>query len=179
MGYSEGLNAKRIISEFIIPLLISVLLLVLSLINKSDNSAILNSIKDLNVQLFSILAIQIGFNISSLALIASANKEILNDVFAKQKTDEKSIKAMKQLISSFAYCLIIQSTIITLGIIHYASYDDIMKLKFPIVDWVDTGITYSVRAVYLIWIALIIHSFSIFIRNVFLIYKFILLKIQK
>ncbi|MFK3938930.1 hypothetical protein ACI2JA_15630 [Alkalihalobacillus sp. NPDC078783] len=177
--YSFGFNTKRLIHEFLIPTILAVLLTVLAIYSNNTFDQIFKGINNLNKELFSILAIQIGFNISALALIVSSNKEILAGIFSTQKSEQTNTDNMTQLISSFAYCIVVQTCIVVYGILHFVALDNILlsnisEWKYYFISSENIGYIF-----YCFLIALVIHSFMVFIRNIFLIYKFILIKLKK
>src|SRR5690625_5136295 len=104
-SYSKGFNKKRLLFEFIIPGFLALSTLSIYLLSYSSITTTLLKIKDINSEFFTIIAIQIGFNITSLALIGAFNKETLRDVFSKIREGKKKEKALKQLLASFIYCV--------------------------------------------------------------------------
>lgn len=116
------------------------------------------------------LAIQIGFNITSLTLIVSFNKQGINKIFSSVGLEEKE-DVLKQLISSFIYCIYVQTFILILGIIYSMIYIDVFILAIDLTFTIKIIIA---LVLYCLWIFVILHSLMAFIRNVVLIYKFIL-----
>lgn len=171
-SYSEGFNKKRIFLEFIIPVILSIITLIINLTSESSLTNILINLKIINKDFFTIIAIQIGFNITSLALIGTLNRSTLINAFSKIKEIDKKEKALKQLLSSFIYCVFIQTTIITFGFFYNINIEQITKINFFELNvFIKQIIIYIF---YSIWIGVIFHTFMVTIRNVILIYKFIL-----
>jgi hypothetical protein len=131
----------------------------------------------MNGQIADVVAIQTGFNITCLALIASFNRDTLQKSFSKVQDDSKEA-ALKQLLSSFAYCIFVQTGILILGIWYNTSVEDLLNIDFlRNINQIPKNIT--VYIFYLLWISIILHSFMVFLRNVTLIYKFILVVFKK
>lgn len=99
--------------ELIIPLIFSLLAILILLLSKVTVTTVLLKIKEINSQISPMVAIQTGFNMTCLSLIASFNKD--KNTFAKVQENEKD-SVLKQLISSFAYCVFIQTGILIFGV---------------------------------------------------------------
>ncbi|MHA4262891.1 hypothetical protein ACX17C_28425 [Bacillus cereus] len=174
-SYSEGFNKKRILMEFIIPLTFSLLAILILLLSKITVTTVLLKIKEINSQISPMVAIQTGFNMTCLSLIASFNKD--KNTFAKVQENEKD-SVLKQLISSFAYCVFIQTGILIFGVFYNVILDGVFGLEY--LKKLSTLIkTLTVYTFFSLWLSFIIHSFMVFLRNVILIYKFILASIKK
>lgn len=172
-----GFDKKRLLLEFVIPITITlIVLLIFHLSNWSLNN-ILDKIKEINGHIATIIALQIGFNITSLALISTFNAEKLRNTFSKV-AEEKKEQALKQLIASFVYCIIVQTWIIIFGTVYNTSYQAIIELN-KILSLEPMGQISIVYAVFFIWMTFVIHSLIVFYRNVILIYKFILINVKK
>jgi hypothetical protein len=138
-------------------------------------TTVLLKIKEINSQISPMVAIQTGFNMTCLSLIASFNKD--KNTFAKVQENEKD-SVLKQLISSFAYCVFIQTGILIFGVFYNVILDGVFGLEYlqKLSTFIKTLMVYSF---FLLWLSFIIHSFMVFLRNVILIYKFILASIKK
>ncbi|UJL45804.1 hypothetical protein KFZ58_15660 [Virgibacillus sp. NKC19-16] len=134
---------------------------------------ILMNIKEINSDFFTVIAVLVGFNITSVSLISVFNKDTLRNVFSKLKGGKEKEKVLKQLISSFIYCVFIQIGIIVMGSFYNIIVEDLIKIEFlqGIYNVIKRLVILSL---YALWIGIIFHSFIVSIRNVFLIYKFIL-----
>lgn len=121
------------------------------------------------------VAIQTGFNMTCLSLITSFNKD--KNTFSKVQENEKD-SVLKQLISSFAYCVFIQTGILIFGVFYNVILDGLFGLNYlkELNIFVKKLIAFVFFA---LWLSFIIHSFMVFLRNVILIYKFILVSIKK
>ncbi|MFI8493315.1 hypothetical protein ACIGC1_10450 [Peribacillus butanolivorans] len=175
--YVNGFNKKRISLEIGFPLLIALLTIVISVISDASVTEILQRIEKMNGQIADIVAIQIGFNITCLALIASFNRDTLQHTFSKVQEDSKE-SALKQLLTSFAYCIFVQTGILIFGIAYNTSITDVLNIEF-LKSFKQTWKELLIYSFFLLWLAIILHSFMVFLRNVTLIYKFILVVFKK
>ncbi|WP_077618299.1 hypothetical protein [Bacillus sinesaloumensis] len=176
-SYSEGFNRKRILLELVVPGLIALLSWLITFLSFTSVTEILTKVKETNSEFFTIIAIQIGFNITSLALIGAFNKDKLRSMFAKVKDINKKEKVLKQLLASFIYCVFIQTGIIVVGFFYNINIEDLYKLEYlqKLSTILKNTIVFSL---YPIWIWIIFHSFMVSIRNVVLVYKFILVSFK-
>ncbi|MTW85639.1 hypothetical protein F3157_08180 [Virgibacillus dakarensis] len=130
-------------------------------------------IKDANSDFFTIIAIQIGFNITSLALISAFNKDALRNIFSKIKDSGEKEKALRQLLASFIYCVFIQTGVIVAGFFYNINIEDLYNIEY-IKQMNGMFLKCTVLGLYSIWMWVIFHTFMVSVRNVVLIYKFIL-----
>ncbi|MFJ7310833.1 hypothetical protein [Peribacillus frigoritolerans] len=171
-SYSEGYNFKRILIEIIAPIVITILTILLIFLSDIKVTNILLKVKEMNSQVADIIAIQIGFNITCLALLASFSRDTLHDSFSKVQEGEKE-SVLRQLLSTFTYCVFVQTGIIFLGIIYNTVVDDLMNIEY--LKMVNKNIQLILSyTFFLFWLSFILHSFMVFLRNVSLIHKFIL-----
>lgn len=172
-----GFNRSRLFFEFGIPTIITILILLIFHLSGWSLTNILDRIKEINGHVATIIALQIGFNITSLALISTFNSDILKNTFSKV-AEEKKEQALKQLIASFVYCILVQTWIIIFGVVYNTSYQGIIELnRYLLIK--PLWQTVIVFGVFFIWMISIIHSLIVFYRNVTLIYKFILINVRK
>ncbi|OED32364.1 hypothetical protein BHE17_07890 [Planococcus maritimus] len=167
-----GYNKKRFILEIFIPLLIAITIISISFLANNTPTTLLNRIENMNSQTAVIIAIQIGFNITCLSLISAYNKQALKDTFSKVQESEKET-VLKQLLASFIYCVFVQTGILIFGILYNITIEDILKIDLlkEIKSSLKVTLVYSF---FLAWSFIVVHSFTVFLRNVSLIYKVIL-----
>jgi hypothetical protein len=174
--FVKGYNGGRVILELIIPIFLTVSILLLFHFTSIDIKELLEKIKEINEFTANIIAIQIGFNITSLALIASFNSDLIKNTFSRV-AEEKKEQSLKQLLSSFVYCILIQTWIIIFATVYNTAYQSLGELlnfwQIPMI-----GQKIIVYAVFLLWMFTLIHSFIVFYRNVILIYKFTILNVS-
>ncbi|MBF7155071.1 hypothetical protein [Bacillus albus] len=174
-SYSEGFNNRRIFLELILPIIFSLLAILVLIQSNIIVTAILLKIKEINSQIAPMVAIQTGFNMTCLSLITSFNKD--KNTFSKVQENKKG-SVLKQLISSFAYCVFIQTGILIFGVFYNVILDGLFGLNYlkELNIFFKKFITFIF---FTLWLSFIIHSFMVFLRNVILIYKFILVSIKK
>lgn len=171
-----GYNKKRFVLEILIPLLLAIIIILISFLANNTITTLLYRIASMNSQIAVIIAIQIGFNITCLSLISAYNKQALKDTFSKVQESEKET-VLKQLLASFIYCVFVQTGILIFGILYNIAIEDILKIGFlkeinPLFKVV------SVYLFFLAWSFIVVHSFTVFLRNVSLIYKVILVNFR-
>lgn len=174
-SFSEGFNKRRIIREFVIPLTISLLAILLLFVSNITVTEVLLKIKEINSQVAPLIAIQTGFNMTCLSLITSFNKD--KNTFSKVQESEKD-SVLKQLISSFAYCVFIQTGILIFGVVYNIILEGLLGLDY-LKNVNQTLKEILVFVFFIPWLSIILHSFMVFLRNVTLIYKFILVSVKK
>src|SRR5699024_12048661 len=81
-SYSEGFNQKRIYLEFLFPFFVSLITIIIHCFAYSSIQAILANLKIINYNFFTIIAIQIGFNIALMTLISSFYKVSIIKAFS-------------------------------------------------------------------------------------------------
>lgn len=148
----------------------------ISFLANNTSTTLLNRIENMNSQIAVIIAIQIGFNITCLSLISAYNKQALKDTFSKVQESEKET-VLKQLLASFIYCVFVQTSILVLGILYNITIKDILEIDLLIgikSSW-KVALVYSF---FLAWSFIVVHSFTVFLRNVSLIYKVILVNFR-
>lgn len=175
-SYSEGFNKKRIFFEFIFPVILAFITLSIYLFTYTSSTDLLINLKHINSDFFAIIAIQIGFNVTALALISAFNKEAIKGVFSKIKEINEKEKALKQLLSSFIYCIFIQTGIIVIGFFYNINIEELIKID--IIDLNQLLKKVILFTPFSLWIGIIFHTFMVAIRNVLLIYKFILVSFR-
>lgn len=154
-----------------IPIVLALVSTLITYLSQSHASEILLNVKDTNADFFTIMAILVGFNITSISLIAVFNKITLRKAFSNINNEDKKEKALRQLISSFVYGVFIQIGVIVLGFFYNINVDNLLEVDYVDVLSYKKSIAYTF---YTLWNIIIFHSFIVTIRNITLIYKFIL-----
>lgn len=163
--------------EIVFPSIVALGILLLFISVDLSPSGIVKKIIEVNGFLINVIAIQIGFNITAMALIVSFNKESIKKVFTTD-TEEKSRNLIEQLLASFAYCVVIQTFIIIIGIL-FLTVNESVSLLSNTYNFNEITKEIIVCIFTFFWTFSIGHSFSVFYRNVSLIYKFILVILKK
>ncbi|MET4563338.1 hypothetical protein ABIA69_004535 [Lysinibacillus parviboronicapiens] len=170
-GYGQGMDKKRFFLEIMVPLLLSVLSAIVYFTFKDES--LIARITTINSNISTVVAIQIGFNITSLALIASFGESAGKKAFNKVEDNDETYDNMNQITSSYVYNISIYILLLIWGFIHLSVIEPIFKadigLKlnyyfFFVFKWLYfTG-----------WSFLILHGFIVFMRNVVLIQLYLL-----
>lgn len=160
-----------------LPSLLAIISVAMSVISHSSIVEILIRIKEINIMLFTIVAILFGFNMTSLSLIASFNRVALSNIFSKVEENNKG-KALRQLLASFVYCVFILIGILIFGIFYNINLDDLIETQY--LKYInDFSLNIIAFSFYFFFLSIIYHSFMVSVRNVMLIYKFILVSFKK
>lgn len=171
-GFFKFATTKEKRFDIGLPFAISAIIFVSAYFLIRSNQNLLDIVKDLNSVSLSIMSILAGFNTTSLAVIASTQQKTLFRLFEKngQKNDKN---ILEQLLTFFSYSIIIQLILIILGslllvMLKYAS--DLYK-NLSFVNYFSSHIILSV--VGLIWLGLVLHTLFISIRNVTILYHYV------
>ncbi|WP_404407650.1 hypothetical protein [Jeotgalibacillus malaysiensis] len=156
---------------------------------------IISGINGLSVTIISILA---GFNTASLAIIASTNKDFLNNEISKADDDldlkddipkqtnsffksllvtlfnNKSDNKLKTLIIFFSYAIVAQLIIIVIGLSFDIIFSAALSSTFEILN-LEAVIETTIALIFIfMWLTVTFHVIFLSIRNVDMIFKFIL-----
>jgi hypothetical protein len=198
--YFKSSTPRELFFDWIIPLGLSLIIFVLLSIFIAHNTSILSIIKKLNDASINVIAILAGFNTASLAIIFSAsnnllsklnsNNEIANDDI-KQEFDKmprqnifKRLRStifsntkdniLKITVNFFCYAIIIQLIVLVICLLTSLTYSFVPKLSQIITNFYADRILLTGYGIF--WFALVLHSVFISIRNVEIIYGFIMYK---
>lgn len=170
-GYCAGMNKKRFLLEIMIPLILSVLAALLYF--TFSNESLITRITTINSNISTVIAIQIGFNITSLALIASFGESAGSKAFTKLEDNDETYDSMNQIISTYVYNISIYILILIWGFMHLSVIEPIFK----------AGLGTNINQYFFIvskwiyftsWVFFILHGFLVFLRNVVLIQLYLL-----
>lgn len=175
-GYLHGMDIRRFLSEVFIPVAITAAIVSMYFIFVSGNESVSERITKINSSISTVVAIQVGFNITCLALIASFGKDTVNNTFSYASEATKK-SSMNQIVSSYIYGIIVYLTILILGFLHLALIEPLSQ----------TGLLRQMKTFYLsifkvsyfsIWSFLVLHGLSVFLRNAKLIQLFLLVNVK-
>lgn len=197
--YIKASTPKELRFDWIGPLILSLVVFSLMAVFTESNIAILKVMEKINNAAINVVAILAGFNTASLAVITSSNRELLNklnmSISPSEKVDFKKLSLFKRIknsifnntkantlritINFFCYAVIIQLITLIFGLLTSALYDflpNVTKFYFVSVEnWMEKGflLTYGT-----LWLTLILHSIFISLRNVEMVFHFIIFKDQ-
>ncbi len=144
----------------------------LALIEPS-NKSLLSTIDKINGTALAVIAILAGFNITSLSIIAASNKEALTKI-VKLGKDKTKNNVLKQIITFFSYSILIQLIILVIGTILVIIINSAQGLHstFDFLNWVTIRVFLFISG--FIWVSAILYSLFISIRNVALLYRYVI-----
>ncbi|MEK4091710.1 hypothetical protein [Viridibacillus sp. FSL H8-0110] len=169
------MDLKRAVIEIILPIMISYIIIAIYFYFSSES--LVSRISKIYSNISTVIAIQIGFIITSLALIASFGENAGKKAFS-EISDNEIYLFMDKMIASFVYNVIIYMSLLMLGFLHLVLIEPIFVegSNFKI----NIYIMFILKEIYLlIWSFLIIHGFMVFLRNIKLIQLYLLSVLKK
>lgn len=189
---------KELKTDWLFPATISFILFLYFVLFITSNSKLLNLILHFNNISMSIMAILAGFNTASLTVFASANKNelaklyntwsevpqynnhtsniflLIRDLIVNLKQKKSHGNILKVTVTFFAYAIIIQAFILIGGLIISLFANSLTEF-----NKLATLSNYYLVKFFLslfgwLWTTLILHSLFITIRNITLLYRYIL-----
>lgn len=161
-----------------IPLIIACSVIVISFVLIKDGNGIVSALKDFNNVALTVVAILAGFNTVSLSVIAASNTKALGKLFASERQDDAESKSnlLRQTISLFGYSIIVELIILVVGTMLIFILNSLIPLISHLNDskcWCII-LKASIALLAIPWIAFIFHSLFISIRNISILYNYIL-----
>lgn len=195
--YIKASTPKELSFDWIFPLVLSIAVFTLMFYLSDSNLQILKIIEKINSTAINVIAILAGFNTASLAVITSSNRELLNklnttispsekvefskpSLFKRMKlaiTNNTKSNTLKITINFFCYAVIIQLIALIFGLLASAMYDflpNIQQISFFSLGDLTERFVLLIYGVF--WLTLILHSVFISLRNVEMVYQFIMYK---
>jgi hypothetical protein len=197
--YIKSSTPRELSFDWITPFLLAALsfVFVFFIMESTNILGILKVIEKINDTAVNVIAILAGFNTASLAVITSANRELLNSLNQKSNpTSEvpfstaplwKRVKiaifnntkknTLEITVNFFCYAVIIQLITLILGLLSSVIYDFLPNItNFNFIS-ISDFIKRVLLTVYgITWLSLILHSIFISLRNVEMVYAFIMYK---
>lgn len=197
--YIKASTPKELRFDWIGPLILSVLVFSLMAIFTDSNIAILKVMEKINNAAINVVAILAGFNTASLAVITSSNRDLLNSlnmsIPSSEKVEFKKLPLFKRIknsifnntksntlritINFFCYAVIIQLITLIFGLLTGALYDFLPNITkfhfFAVGNWIEKSLLLTYGT---LWLTLILHSIFISLRNVEMVFHFIIYKDQ-
>ncbi|WP_026582117.1 hypothetical protein [Bacillus sp. J33] len=169
-AYSTAAEKRN---DFLWPLAISVIVFLGIGIIEPSGKKILDIILNINSISLSVLAILAGFNTTSLSVIAAANRDTLRALNQAGQDAQRS-SVLKQLVTFFAYSILTQIIILIFGTLivilssNFSILYDLSPIKTPLIP----SITLSIFGA--LWLTIILYSLFLSVRNVSILYRYIL-----
>ena len=169
--YFKFSSKSEIIFDLVIPLVLSVIFSLIVVSDKILLKDILNSFVVINGHVVTAISILAGFNFASISLLASSNSDtisLLKKTSSKEhSTSKREVTLFDMLLIFFSWAIIVQILVIGFIIIL------LFLISFAKINWDFSGHGRLVfKVVVSIWLALIIHSLLVTIRNVKNMYYF-------
>lgn len=162
--------------EILLPFIISVLIVFLYFLFAAENESLALRITSINSSISDVISIQVGFNITCLALIASFGKLTALQTF-KNSTDEDRKNSMNQIISSYVYGITVYLFVLVIGVIHLTLIDP-LSVANAFASIKDLLLKILKILYFFIWCFFILHGFAVFLRNVILIQLYLLVNVK-
>lgn len=156
-----------------IPIIVSVLVFVYLGIFVSSNKSLLSHIMELNQSSLTVIAILAGFNTTSLAIIAASNNKVLQ-FLKRHKLKDSNDTVLKQLVSFFSFAILLQLIVLVIGLLLSLitkSFAGVTQI-FPLLS--GSIVKYPLIAMGTIWLAFVLFTIVISIRNATLLYRYVL-----
>ena len=164
--------------DIFMPFIISIVLVLTTFFLIQNPSDILSMLKDLNNVSLNVISILAGFNTASLSLIAASNFNTLGKMFGSGRSvkNDNSANLLKQTVSFFGYAIMMQLFLLILGAVFIMVFNSLTPVikNHPYRYWnLSFYIALSVFAI--TWIAAIFHTLFVSIRNITILYNYVLL----
>lgn len=161
-----------------IPVAVACFVSLIAIVVIKDANGIVSILKDFNTVALTVVAILAGFNTASLSVIAASNTKALGNLYASERLDdnENSSNLLRQTVSLFGYSIIIELAILVIGGILIFVFNTLVTVLtyLPQMKYWDIYEKIIITIVAIPWIAMIFHSLFISIRNISLLYNYIL-----
>lgn len=191
--YFHCSSLRELIFDILVPFILATLIFIVFFFTNSTAKEVLEIILQINQSSINIMAILAGFNTASVAVIASTNRGVLKrlhetdiesikvekrkNIFARiyrVLIDQKDENILKVTITFFSYAIAIQLFILIFGSIIVVTSDNIVKvyLKYKFVNSLTAY--FLTTSLGIVWFTIILHSLFVSLRNVSLLYRYIL-----
>ncbi|MED0673153.1 hypothetical protein P4S95_23545 [Aneurinibacillus aneurinilyticus] len=161
--------------DILVPVILSMILVLICglLIHKTTD--LITILKEFNSAALTVLAILAGFNTTSLSVIAASNPTFLGKLYGsnRNKANNEKSNLLEQTISFFGYAILIQISLLIFGAVMVFVLGSIAYSQFIINFEVYTKITLTI--ITWPWISTVFHSLFISIRNIALLYGYVML----
>lgn len=195
--YLWSSTPRELFFDWIIPMIISFLTVTSMYFLSSSNTDIFLNIKKINETSINVIAILAGFNTASLSIVGSINRGLLSEISSEKNTaleellnsnskkkpifsrfknlimNNKKSNTLKITLNFFSYAVISQLIILIIGLVTSMLFAFLPNITLYIN--VSTSISKFIISLYgMALLTLILHTIFVSIRNVEMIYHFIL-----
>ncbi|PYI50278.1 hypothetical protein [Paenibacillus flagellatus] len=176
--YRRYSSKEEVSYDWNVPKLIACLVALIAIIVIKDAISVVSILKDFNNIALTVVAILAGFNTASLSVIAASNTKVLGNLYASVRQDgvEGSSNLLRQTVSLFGYSIIIELAILVIGAILIFVFNGLSTAltHLPDLRYSDLYEKFLVAVLSLPWISFVFHSLFISIRNISILYNYIL-----
>jgi uncharacterized membrane protein len=165
--YWRNSTRSEKIGDIYLPFLISIIFVFFAFSGSMKVDAFLRGFDQINNQVLTIVSILAGFNVASIAVISSSQANIIEHL-RKTISDKTGISLFKILITFFTWAVVAQLSILLIGILLSFSSSFLITEQFkskPIPIWL--------WSITIIWLATVIHTILISIRNMKMLFLFV------
>lgn len=165
-NYFKYVTKQEMYFDFLVPLLLASIIIIPLTIIEHSNGLLFELIREFNTIALTIISILAGFNTSCLAIIVSTNKESLGKLF---KIKQSKDNILQQVVTFFGYAVLTQLLILVFGLM-------MVLLTKTSIFFISNGyLDKTLLSIFsAIWISGVFYCLFITIRNVSLLYNYIL-----
>lgn len=117
LDYLKFASKAEKIFDFIIPAIMSAIIIVTISIVDPETSTVLKGIKEINNQTLTFISILAGFNVASISVLATAGSSLLTNLKEKTSVKIKDKTLYEIMMTFFCAAIVSQFVIILLGVI--------------------------------------------------------------
>jgi len=173
--YFRYSSRKELWCDVAIPITISIIVfLIVGWFSKSTGD-IVKVFNDIITNALAVMAILAGFNTACLAVIASTSRETLHNLIdSVPEDDERDVSILKRIITFFSYAICSQILILIVGFI-YIVVNNNFKDIYELIGFIGSDAAKILATVIgSILSACILHTLFVSLRNVSLLFRYIL-----
>lgn len=166
-------SKKENLFDIIVPVIISLIIFLILFFLEPSNKSIFKSISNVNAIALSIIAISAGLNTACLTLVATAQQDTLKKLYTSGE-NPKDKNILKQVITFFAFSILLQLLILVFGTVFGTVTENIPNI-YKGLKFISHDAARIILVVFgFIWVSIILYSFFISIRNIALLYRYVL-----
>lgn len=117
MNYIRFSTKAELLFDFIIPAILTALILIIIKLLDPSTSTILKGIKEINTQTLTFVSILAGFNVTSISVLATAGSKLLVELKNTKSEMVKDKTLFEIMMTFFSAAIVTQFFIILIGVI--------------------------------------------------------------
>lgn len=174
LDYFKHSSKKELGFDLGLPVIISIILFVIVGLFALSTSDIIKIFTDIISSSLSVLAILAGFNTTCLAVIASTNHETLKKLINKRDNTDADSSILYKIAVFFSYAICSEVVLLIIGIIYIVINKNFQEIYYFIgfINGLTARIIVTVLGGALV--ATMLHTLFVSLRNVSLLFRFIL-----